>query len=112
MNDYETALLRFEKISRSHAEIKRQAQAIINWADNEWHAAWNGLREYESMPGVELPQYRRDYTAPCQAVAGMASREDCGCPSCLAVLAEEGAWTLADAAHEVERIARDRGSTP
>jgi hypothetical protein len=86
MNEYETALLRFERISRGHAEIKRQAQAIIDWTDDEWDAAQANLRQYEKSPGIELPQYRRDLTVPMAPVTP---------------------WTLADAAHEAERIARD-----
>jgi hypothetical protein len=107
MNDYERARLRFEKISRSRVEIQEQAQAIIDWAYGEWDAAMDSLRLYESAPGIELPEYRRDLTVPCLHITGRATRDECGCPICLDDLAEKGAWTLTDAAHEAARIARD-----
>jgi len=91
MNEYETAILRYQKISRSRVEIQRQAQAIIDWADSELDAATDNLRLYESQPGVPLPQYRRAGACPVAPVTP---------------------WTFADAAHEAERTARDGRYTP
>ena len=58
MNEYREARLRYEKIAASQTEIRRQAQAIIDWVFREWNAASEGLRPFEESPGVPLLQYR------------------------------------------------------
>ncbi len=59
MNDYEKACERFNRISGSYEQIKRTAAGVIEWADDEYEAAQDNLRQYESQPGVPLPQYRQ-----------------------------------------------------
>lgn len=63
MNDYEAALERFERISRSIIQIIDDAQAVIDWVNAEYCNAQDNLRQYESQPGVPLPQYRKQVTA-------------------------------------------------
>jgi hypothetical protein len=58
MNDYERACERFNRISGSIAEIQQEAKAVIQWAEDEYAAAQDNLRQYESSPGIPLPQYR------------------------------------------------------
>jgi hypothetical protein len=62
VNPYEAACERFNRISESHAEIKRLAQSVIDWADDEWEAAQANLRQYETSPGIPLPEYRTSMT--------------------------------------------------
>lgn len=63
-NPYELACERFNRISGSIAAIKAQAQSVIDWADQEWGAAQLNLRQYETSPGIPLPQYREDTWIP------------------------------------------------
>jgi hypothetical protein len=57
-NLYEIACERFNRISGSIAAIKAEAQSVIQWADDEYDAASENLRLYESEPGIPLPEYR------------------------------------------------------
>ena len=54
LSDYEHAADRFERISRSLPEIIKAAQAVIDWANDEYDAAQDNLRRYESRPGIPL----------------------------------------------------------
>lgn len=56
-NPYELACERFNRISGSIQAIKAQAQSVIDWADQEWEAAQKNLRQYETSPGIPLPEY-------------------------------------------------------
>ena len=64
MNDYEKACERFEQISRNYDAITKTAKAVIQWADDEYAAAQDNLRQYESKPGIPLPQYREREWSP------------------------------------------------
>lgn len=69
-NPYELAAERFNRISQSIAAIKAQAQSVIQWCDDEYDAASENLRQYESQPGIALPEYRTPlvpelHTNPC-----------------------------------------------
>jgi hypothetical protein len=57
--DYEAAARRFNKISGSIEEIRRAAQAVIDWAESEYDAAQADLARYEIKPGIPQAQYRR-----------------------------------------------------
>jgi len=58
MNPYEEACDRFNRISENYERICELAQGVIDWADNEYEAAQANLRQYESQPGIPLPEYR------------------------------------------------------
>jgi hypothetical protein len=58
VNDYEKACERFERISQNYDAIRKVAQGVIDWANEEYDAAQANLRQYESQPGIPLPQYR------------------------------------------------------
>ena len=58
MTPYERAAQRFENISRNYADITRAARAVTGWADGEYTAAQDGLRQYELAPGLPKPEYR------------------------------------------------------
>ena len=62
MNDYELAAERFETISRNHQAIIDAAEAVARWAREEYAAAQDNLRKYESRPGIPLPEYRQPFT--------------------------------------------------
>jgi hypothetical protein len=61
---YEAARERFERISRRYKEITDAARATIAWADQEWTDAQANLRQYESQPGIPLPEYREQMRVP------------------------------------------------
>lgn len=63
-NPYELAVERFNRISASIQAIKDQAQSVIQWAEAEYDAASENLRQYESQPGIALPEYRESLTIP------------------------------------------------
>jgi hypothetical protein len=70
-NPYEAACERFARINRNRAKIIADAQATIEWAEQEWEDAQNALAAFESKPGIPLPQYRgRLDGCTCNAVAG------------------------------------------
>ena len=56
---YLAALGRFERIAGSITEIKREARAAVDRADDEWAAASADLARFEMFPGVPLPQFRQ-----------------------------------------------------
>ena len=62
MNDYELACERFNRISQDFAKIVEAAQGVITWANEEYEAAQDSLRKYESSPGIPLPEYRQPST--------------------------------------------------
>lgn len=57
-NPYEAACERFEAATRNLPAAKAEASRILREADEEWDAAQVNLRQYESSPGIPLPQYR------------------------------------------------------
>jgi hypothetical protein len=62
-NPYEAACERFKKISGSIQAIERAAMDTIQQASDEYDAAQANLRQYESQPGIPLPQYREQVQA-------------------------------------------------
>jgi hypothetical protein len=62
-NPYERAAERFNRISADLPHIKALAQAVIDWADDEYDAASVDLARYESSPGILLPRYRGTVTS-------------------------------------------------
>lgn len=58
MNPYEAACERFERANQNCAKATAEAERILTEAENEWDAAQANLRQYESRPGIPLPQYR------------------------------------------------------
>ncbi len=66
MNPYETARERLERASQACREL-RDAKARLEDLDvtlqAEWAAATRNLRQYETTPGIPLPQYREQVTA-------------------------------------------------
>jgi hypothetical protein len=58
-NPYEAACERFDHIVRTRPKIIADARAKIAAAEQEWEDAQANLRQYESAPGIPLPQYRR-----------------------------------------------------
>ena len=66
MNAYEAARERLEQATASrHAAQKGKAKAeayLLN-AEGEWADAARNLRQYETIPGVPLPEYREPVTA-------------------------------------------------
>jgi Tfp pilus assembly protein PilX len=63
MNEYEQAVKRFNAAVRDHAIALAEAEAMVAAADDEWEAAQANLRQYETSPGIALPQYREGATA-------------------------------------------------
>jgi len=57
-NPYEAASERFQQASRNYPKAKAEAERILREADDEYDAAEANLRQYESQPGIPLPQYR------------------------------------------------------
>jgi hypothetical protein len=58
MNPYEAACERFERASRNYPKAKAEAERILREANDEYDAAEANLRQYESAPGIPLPEYR------------------------------------------------------
>jgi hypothetical protein len=67
---YEAARERFELIARTRPKIVADARALIEWAEREWSDANAALAEFESSPGIPLPQYRDswDFAKPAMSV--------------------------------------------
>ncbi len=66
MNPYETARERLEAACQELREAKRdrnEAEAYLIKAEAEWAGATRNLRQYETTPGIPLPQYREQVTA-------------------------------------------------
>ena len=66
MNPYATARERRERASQACLEV-RAAKARIEdleaTIEAEWAAATRNLSQYETTPGIPLPQYREPVTA-------------------------------------------------
>jgi len=66
MNPYEEARERLDLADKAYREI-RAARAALAEAETvveaEWAAANRNLRQYETVPGIPLPQYREQVTA-------------------------------------------------
>jgi hypothetical protein len=58
MNPYEKACERFNTAVRNYSIAKAKAEEMVAEADREWMAAEANVRQYESRPGIPLPQYR------------------------------------------------------
>ncbi len=66
MNAYEAARVRLEAGCQVRREAKRdrdEAEAYLLRAEAEWAGATRNLRQYETTPGIPLPQYREQVTA-------------------------------------------------
>ena len=61
---YEAACKRFEAASRNYPVAKAKAERILREASDEYDAAEANLRQYESQPGIPLPQYRETIRIP------------------------------------------------
>jgi hypothetical protein len=59
-NPYEEAAERFARADQNYPKAKAEAFRILQEADDEWAAAQANLRQYESFPGIPLPQYRQE----------------------------------------------------
>ena len=66
MNPYETARERLERAGQACLEV-RAAKARIEdlevTIEAEWSAATRDLRQYETTPGIPLPQFREQVSA-------------------------------------------------
>ncbi len=66
MNPYEVARERLERANQMRRELKA-AQARLEdlqvTVEVEWAAATRGLYQYETKPGIPLPQYRQEVRA-------------------------------------------------
>jgi hypothetical protein len=58
MNPYERAALRFANALSGYNIAKDLAQRMVDAANDEYEAAHADLRQYESQPGIALPEYR------------------------------------------------------
>ena len=66
MNAYEAARERLEAACQERREAKRdrdEAEAYLLRAEAEWAGATRNLRQYETTPGIPLPEYREPVTA-------------------------------------------------
>ena len=66
MNPYETARERLEAACQELREAKRdrdEAEAYLTKAEARWATATRVLRQYETTPGIPLPQYREGASA-------------------------------------------------
>lgn len=57
-NPYETARERFSRAAQDYSKAKAEAARILREAASEYDAAEAGLCQYETSPGIPLPQYR------------------------------------------------------
>jgi hypothetical protein len=57
-NAYEQACERFNRANAAYPEAKNEAERILEAAEEEWNAALANLRQYESQPGIPLPEFR------------------------------------------------------
>jgi hypothetical protein len=62
-NPYEAACERFNRASANYPKAQAEAERILREADEEYEAARANLRQYESQPGIPLPQYGEPVTA-------------------------------------------------
>ncbi|HEV2452391.1 MAG TPA: hypothetical protein VGS62_10760 [Streptosporangiaceae bacterium] len=62
-NPYEEACERFNRASANYPKAKAESERILREANDEYDAAQDNLRQYESRPGIPLPQYREQVTA-------------------------------------------------
>ena len=63
VNPYEAACGRFERANQNYPVIKAYAEMLLREANDEWDAAQANLRQYESQPGIPLPQYREQVSS-------------------------------------------------
>ncbi len=66
MNPYEEARERLEQAVsslRAAQKDKAEAEAYLLKAEAEWAGATRNLRQYETTPGIPLPQYREQVQA-------------------------------------------------
>lgn len=57
-NPYEQACDRMETARRNCREAKVEAERILRETEDEYAAALDNLRQYESQPGIPRPEYR------------------------------------------------------
>lgn len=57
-NEYEAAARRFNLASARYPQMAAAAERMLNEASDEFDAAQDNLRLFESYPGIPLPQYR------------------------------------------------------
>ena len=62
-NPYEAARTRLERATKSYQDAKVRAEQILCDAVNELDAAEAGLRQYETSPGIPLPEFREQVAA-------------------------------------------------
>ena len=63
VNPYEAACDRFERANQNYPVIKAYAEMLLREANDEWDAAQANLRQYESQPGIPLPQFREQVSS-------------------------------------------------
>ncbi len=66
MNAYEEARERLERANETHRELraaKAQIERVQILVEAEWAAATRNLRQYETTPGIPLPEYREQVQA-------------------------------------------------
>ena len=63
---YERAVRRYEIARENFPRAKR----VMDAAQDEYDAAYAALAEFESSPGIPLPQYRRPLAAACSDLHG------------------------------------------
>lgn len=63
MNPHEEACERFNRASENYPRAKAESERILREANEEYDAAEDNLRRYESAPGIPLPEYRERVTA-------------------------------------------------
>jgi hypothetical protein len=59
MNPYEQACERFERAITGYREAKTHAALLLREAEDEYDAAESNLRQYESYPGIPLPEWKQ-----------------------------------------------------
>ena len=66
MNPYEAARERLEQAVsslRTAQKDRDEAEAYLLKAEADWATATRVLRQYETTPGIPLPEYREQVTA-------------------------------------------------
>ena len=66
MNAYEIARERLERANQMHREVKAakaRLEDLQTTIEAEWAAATRDLRQYETAPGIPLPEYREPVSA-------------------------------------------------
>lgn len=77
-NPYERACARYNRAEASYRAVAAHIGALVNASEAEFEAARAELRQYETSPGIPLPQYEEHSGTPgCGPGAGVLTCRRC-----------------------------------